>query len=59
MGRKKWSASEKFRIALIAYKSEETIEEICRRYKVAASQVHAWKKQLISEDKMSQWAAIC
>jgi transposase len=49
MGRKKWSASEKFRIALIAHKGEETIEEICRRYKVAASQVHAWKKRLISE----------
>ena len=49
MGRKKWGASEKFRIALIAHKGEETIEEICRRYKVAASQVHAWKKRLISE----------
>src|SRR5450755_3053139 len=49
MGRKRWSASEKFRIALIAHKGEETIEEICRRYKVAASQVHAWKKRLISE----------
>jgi transposase len=49
MGRKRWSASEKFRIALIAHKGEETIEEICRRYKVAASQVHDWKKRLISE----------
>ena len=49
MSRKKWSASEKFRIALIAHKGEETIEEICRRYKVAASQVHVWKKRLISE----------
>jgi len=49
LGRKKWSAAEKCRIALIAHKGEETIEEICRRYKVAASQVHAWKKRLISE----------
>ena len=48
MSRKKWSAAEKFKIALIAHQGNQTIEEICRTYRVAASQVHAWKKQLIS-----------
>ncbi len=48
MNRKKWSAAEKLQVALLVHKGNETIEEICRRYKVAASQAHAWKKQLIS-----------
>jgi transposase len=49
MIRKQWGAQEKLRIALLAYKSDQTIEEICRQYKVAASQVHAWKKRLMTE----------
>lgn len=47
--KKKWSASEKFEIALLARKGEVTINEICKRYKVAPSQVHAWKKQLFEQ----------
>jgi len=46
MSKKKWSAAEKFRIALQAIKGEETIEAICQRHHVAASQVYAWKKEL-------------
>jgi transposase len=44
---KKWSPSAKFEIALLAIKGETTLNEICKRYEVAPSQVHAWKKQLL------------
>ena len=46
---KKWSPSIKFEIALLAIKGETTLNEICKRYEVAPSQVHAWKKQLIEQ----------
>ena len=50
MGQKrKWSAALKFEIALKAIKNESTLTEICKQYKVAASQVHAWKKQLLAQ----------
>lgn len=49
MARKKWSASAKFEIALLAIKGETTLNEICRRYEVAPSQVHAWRKQLVEQ----------
>jgi transposase len=45
--KKKWSAASKFEIALLAVKGESTINELCMRYQVAPSQVHAWKKQLV------------
>ena len=44
--RKKWSAQAKFEIALLSLKEEMTLNEICTRYEVAPSQVHAWKKKL-------------
>lgn len=44
---KKWSAQAKLKIALEALKSETTIHDICQRYQVAPSQVHAWKKELL------------
>jgi transposase len=47
--KKKWSSSAKFEIALLAIKGEATINEICKRYAVAPSQVHAWKKQLLEQ----------
>jgi transposase len=47
--KKKWSALEKFEIALLAIKGETTLSEICKRYTVAPSQVHAWKKQLMEQ----------
>lgn len=46
---KKWSAGVKFEIALHAIKGEMTINEICSRYTVAPSQVHAWRKQLLEQ----------
>ena len=47
--KKKWSPSAKFEIALLAIKGETTLNEICKRYEVAPSQVHAWRKQLIEQ----------
>jgi transposase len=44
---KKWSSSRKFEIALLAIKNETTINDICKKYEVAPSQVHEWKKQLL------------
>ena len=46
---KKWSATAKFEIALRAIKGELTLNEICSRYEVSPSQVHAWKKQLMEQ----------
>lgn len=46
---KKWSSAAKFEIALQALKNETTLNEICKRYDVSPSQVHAWKKQLLEQ----------
>lgn len=46
---KKWSAKQKFEIALCALKGDTTINAICQRYQVAPSQVHQWKKQLLEQ----------
>lgn len=47
--KKKWSAAVKFEIALLAVKGDMTLNEICKRYEVAPSQVHSWKKQLLEQ----------
>jgi len=46
---KKWLPSVKFEIALLAIKGETTLNDICKRYEVAPSQVKAWKKQLLEQ----------
>ena len=46
---KMWSPAAKFEIALLAIKGETTINEICQRFAVAASQVHTWRKQLLEQ----------
>ncbi len=46
---KKWSSAAKFEIALQAIKNETTLNEICKKYAVSPSQVHAWKKQLVEQ----------
>jgi transposase len=33
----------------LAIKGESTINEICKRYEVSPTQVHAWKKQLVEQ----------
>ena len=63
--KRKWSASEKFKIALLAIKNEMTISDICKQYQVAPCQVHEWKKKLLEQgenlfvknDKAAQAAA--
>jgi transposase len=45
--RKKFSAAEKFRIALEAIKGELTIAEISAKYRVHATQINKWKKQAL------------
>ena len=45
--RKKWSSAVKFEIVLQVLKSEKTLNEICKRYEVAPSQIHAWKKDFM------------
>ena len=42
--KKNWTAEERLRIVIEALKDETTIESICKKFKVAPSQVHAWKK---------------
>ena len=46
---KKWSAALKFEIALKVLRNEEPLNEVCKRYDVSPSQVHAWKKQLLDQ----------
>ncbi|MEO9204620.1 MAG: transposase [Gammaproteobacteria bacterium] len=46
---RKWLPSLKFEIALLAIKGETTLNDICKRYEVAPSQVKAWKKQLLEQ----------
>ena len=46
---KKWSAAAKFEIVLQVLKGDCTINELCTRYQVAPSQVHAWKKQFLEQ----------
>jgi len=46
---KKWSSAAKFEIVLKAIKGETTLNEICERYQVAPSQVHAWKKHFLEQ----------
>ena len=46
---KKWSSGAKYEIALQAIKNETTLNEICKKYEVSPSQVHAWKKQVLEE----------
>jgi transposase-like protein len=47
--RRKWSATQKFEIALQAVRGEKTLNEICKRYMVSPTQVNEWKKHCLSE----------
>lgn len=44
---KKWSAEQKLEIVLATIKGDITMNDICQHYRVAPSQVYAWKKQLL------------
>lgn len=46
---KNWLPAVKFEIALLALKGDLTLNDICKRYEVAPSQVKTWKKQLLEQ----------
>jgi len=46
--RKRYSATEKAKIALEAIKSELTLAQITAKYGVHTTQVNAWKKQALA-----------
>lgn len=45
--RKKWSSAAKFEIVLQVLKGDKTLNEICKHYEAAPSQVHVWKKEFL------------
>jgi transposase-like protein len=45
--RLKFSAAEKFRVALEAIKGEKTLAEISTQYSVHATQISTWKKRAL------------
>lgn len=45
--RKKHSAKFKAKVALEAVREQETVAAIARKYKVHATMVHKWKRQLL------------
>lgn len=45
--RKKHSAEFKAKVALEAVREQETVAAIARKYKVHATMVHKWKRQLL------------
>lgn len=47
--KRKWSSEAKFTIALEVMKGDTTLNELCNKYDVSPSQVHAWKKQLLEQ----------
>lgn len=46
--RKKYNATEKSKIALEAIKGDQTIAQLTAKYGVHATQINAWKKQLLA-----------
>jgi transposase len=51
--KKQWTNKEKFVIALAAIQNTETVADLCQRYRVAASQVYAWKKELLENGEIA------
>jgi transposase len=47
--RKKYTPAEKAKIALEAIKGELTLAQISSKYGVHATQINAWKKQLLAQ----------
>ena len=46
--RRKFTPAEKAKIALEAVKGEQTLAQISSKYGIHATQIHAWKKQLLA-----------
>jgi transposase-like protein len=45
--RRKHSAEFKAKVALEVVREQQTVEAIARKYKVSATMVHKWKRQLL------------
>lgn len=42
--RKKYDSNFKLQVALAAMNNHESIDELCKKFNVATSQIYAWKK---------------
>ena len=49
--RRQFSAQEKQRVALEAVRGEVTLAEISAKYKIHATQINKWKKELLTHIK--------
>ena len=47
--KRKWPSEAKFKIAFEVIKGDMTLSELCNKWDVAPSQLHAWKRQLIDQ----------
>lgn len=47
--RRRFSAAEKSKIALLAIKGEMTIAEIVSKYSIHATQINKWKKEALAQ----------
>jgi transposase len=47
--KKTHTAEFKFKVALEAFRGEQTIAELCQKFGVASSQIHKWKTGLMQK----------
>ena len=51
MNRKNWTFEEKLQIVLAMLTKEETVNEICHRHGVSATQAYRWRDQFLEGGK--------
>lgn len=50
--RRNHSPAFKAKVALEAFRGEQTVAEMAARYEVQTNQIGSWKKQLVDDDNM-------